>query len=265
MVSRSIPDPTLPYARPLRGPRPPVVMLHGMRGCSELWEPVALRLEQRHEVLLVDLPGHGCAHREALDGLTFDGIVEGLAKKLGELFGCRPVHLVGHSLGGAVALTFAARHRVVTCTSIDEPLAVEAQTPAEVVAGLRSDAHERVVDELMAAVADSALGEEGVAAMSAAQALPRPARAGTLGLLSAVLDNSVPELVKMAQTTLGALSSPTLILLGRPCPSQALARLEAQAQVEIDHWSGSGHWLHLAEPERFVRRLEAFWASRCSP
>lgn len=256
-----MPTPSCPTPRAITGPRSPVVLVHGMRGCAEIWEPVARRLSARHEVLVVDLPGHGRAPREGLDGLTFDGIVDGLATTLRALFDDRTVHLVGHSLGGALALAFAARYPVASCTSVDEPLAVDGGTPAEIVAGLRSDAHDQVVDALMASEASSDLGEEGDVAMAAARALPRPERAATLGLLSAVLDEPLPSLVRRAETTVDGLSAPTLVLLGQCCPPAALARLEARPHIEIDHWPGAGHWLHLAEPQRFVQRLETFWAS----
>ncbi len=90
-----------------RGPegRPPIVFLHGFAGDRETWLGQLIPLETRHRVIAFDLPGHG----EALDwpkighaGLAAQAVIDSLAA-----LGHQRFHLVGHSMGGAIA-TIAA-------------------------------------------------------------------------------------------------------------------------------------------------------------
>ena len=85
----------------------PVVLIHGLGGSATSWTEVAPLLARRRRVLVPDLPGHGrSAPLARVDGLaSFADHVARLAERLGML----PVAVVGHSLGGVVALRLAQR------------------------------------------------------------------------------------------------------------------------------------------------------------
>lgn len=86
--------------------QPPVILIHGA-GSSHLCWPAALRRLPGCRVLALDLPGHG---RSAGVGLqSIDLIADRLVDFL-EALGLYHAVFVGHSLGGAAALTLAARH-----------------------------------------------------------------------------------------------------------------------------------------------------------
>lgn len=259
-------SPNHPRAQIVRGRGECVVLVHGMRGASVLWEPIVKRLESDHRVLVVDLPGHGDAPRSGLDpaGLRFDALVDGLHETLTSVFGSEPVHLVGHSLGGALSLAYAARYSLRSCVSVDEPLALEAAKAdlAPLADALKGASHDETVDALMAAEMPSSLSAEGEAVVGLAFSLPRPAQAATLGLLDPVLRESLSALASRANEVVRQLKSPTLLLLGKPASDVSLERFMGQPLAEVEHWPGAGHWLHLAEPDRFVRRLRAFWMYR---
>jgi pimeloyl-ACP methyl ester carboxylesterase len=91
-----------------RGPR--VVFLHGLFGQGRNWTRVGKALADptrhaHHRVLLVDLPQHGrSAWDDRFDYLRVADQVAGL------LDADDPVALVGHSLGGKVAMVLALRH-----------------------------------------------------------------------------------------------------------------------------------------------------------
>lgn len=100
----------LPHVR--RGaasPLPPVVLLHGFAGNAASWTPVQVLLEGRRETIAFDLPGHGHAlgwPRIGHAGVSAEAVTGSL-----DGLGLPEVHLVGHSMGGAVAALIALRDR----------------------------------------------------------------------------------------------------------------------------------------------------------
>jgi pyruvate dehydrogenase E2 component (dihydrolipoamide acetyltransferase) len=96
----------------------PIVLLHGFGGDLDNWLFNRDALAEAGEVVAIDLPGHGGSAKEIRDGgldeLT--GVLGGVLDALG----LERVHLVGHSLGGAVAAAWAGEHpdRVASLTLI---------------------------------------------------------------------------------------------------------------------------------------------------
>jgi pimeloyl-ACP methyl ester carboxylesterase len=87
------------------GDGPVLLLVHGMAGSSENWREVIEPLAQRHTVVAPDLPGHGVS--TAGPG---DYSLGNLAASLRDLLlvrGHERVTVVGHSLGGGVAMQFA--------------------------------------------------------------------------------------------------------------------------------------------------------------
>ena len=97
--------PPFPYAvEDGAGPKT-IVLLHGFGACREIWRDVATPLAAEARVLAYDLPGHGQSLEcEGMGGakLAARAILADLAsRQLGK------VHLVGHSMGGAIATLMA--------------------------------------------------------------------------------------------------------------------------------------------------------------
>lgn len=96
----------------------PVLLIHGVGSCKEVWAPLIPLLEANHEVVAVDVPGFGesCALPDsyAADPTTFANI-------LGEFIaaqGLRNVHAVGNSMGGFIALEMAKLGLVSRVTAL---------------------------------------------------------------------------------------------------------------------------------------------------
>jgi pimeloyl-ACP methyl ester carboxylesterase len=83
------------------GPR--VVFVHGLFGQGKNWTTIAKGLADGHRVTLIDLPNHG--HSPWTDRVDYLDMAEMVATEL-EQFG-EPVTLVGHSMGGKVAMQLA--------------------------------------------------------------------------------------------------------------------------------------------------------------
>jgi pimeloyl-ACP methyl ester carboxylesterase len=95
-----------------------VVALHCSLGSGRQWAPLAAALGYRHQVMSPDISGYGDGALPVHAAATLDDEVEFLQERLAALKG--PIHLVGHSYGGAIAFRiatasrFAARVRSLT-------------------------------------------------------------------------------------------------------------------------------------------------------
>lgn len=89
------------------GNGPTVVLVHGLGGRVDQWLPVARRLASRHRVVLVELPGHGLSPMPP--PFTLDQATAALEATLAKT-APEPFLLVGHSMGGVVAVNLALRH-----------------------------------------------------------------------------------------------------------------------------------------------------------
>ena len=95
-VFRSGQDPTL---------YPTVILIHGLGGTLNIWDPIASVLEHRFSVLRYDLRGHGQS-----DVPTGDWSLDDFVRDLEEIFIDETLphaHLVGFSLGGLIVQQFA--------------------------------------------------------------------------------------------------------------------------------------------------------------
>lgn len=104
---------------------PQVVFLHGvvMDNLSSWYFSVAPAVAAVAPVLLYDLRGHGRSERPA-DGYSLDSLVADLDALLESCGATGPVHLVGNSMGGMLALAFARAHptRVRSLVLVDAHL-----------------------------------------------------------------------------------------------------------------------------------------------
>jgi pimeloyl-ACP methyl ester carboxylesterase len=86
------------------GSGPPVVLIHGMINSSRHWEQVALRLARDHTVIAPDLLGHGDSATPRGDYSL--GAHAASIRDLLSAIGVDRATIVGHSLGGGVAMQF---------------------------------------------------------------------------------------------------------------------------------------------------------------
>jgi pimeloyl-ACP methyl ester carboxylesterase len=87
------------------GSGPALLLIHGMAGTYENWREVIEPLAQHHTVIAPDLPGHGSSEPGGGD-YSLGSLAAGLRDLLLAL-GHDRATLVGHSLGGGIAMQFA--------------------------------------------------------------------------------------------------------------------------------------------------------------
>lgn len=85
----------------------PLILLHGLFGSADNWGAIAKYFSQTYQVICVDLRNHGSSphHHSQTYAEMADDLIE-----LCNLLNLGKIHLIGHSLGGKVAMQFATQY-----------------------------------------------------------------------------------------------------------------------------------------------------------
>src|SRR5918994_7758188 len=85
----------------------PVIILHGLLGSSDNWRAISKRLSSSYKIYTVDLRNHGQSPHSEI--MTYAAMADDLRELL-EIEKISECYLVGHSLGGKVAMQFVTSH-----------------------------------------------------------------------------------------------------------------------------------------------------------
>jgi pimeloyl-ACP methyl ester carboxylesterase len=256
------------------GSGPPVVLIHGMVNSSRHWEQVALRLADRYTVIAPDLIGHGDS--AAVRGDYSIGAHAASIRDLLAVIGVERATIVGHSLGGGVAMQFFYQfpqrtERLVLVSSGGlghevSPLLRSAALPGmNALVGVI--AHRRILDALWEI--GGRLRERGngkgvyvQAVVRALRPLEQPgARAAFLHTLRSVIDVHGQRVSAVDRLYLLA-SMPTLIVWGERDNTIPLdhgrAMHETVPHSHFETLPRAAHFPHLEDPEGLARVLGEF-------
>ena len=95
------------FVRVGRGPA--LLLIHGIGDSSDTWRPLIPALARHHTVIAPDLLGHGRSDKPRAD-YSVGGYANAMRDLLAVL-GVESATVVGHSLGGGVAMQFAYQDR----------------------------------------------------------------------------------------------------------------------------------------------------------
>jgi pimeloyl-ACP methyl ester carboxylesterase len=244
-----------------------VVLLHASASSSRQWEQLAQALQPTHDVVAIDLHGHG--RREAWAGSRPLSLHDDAELALEALESAGGGHLIGHSYGGAVALYLAARYpsmvyslsvyepvvfrlladRASASPAANEPFAIASQMRGLVADGLVMEAGERFVDYWSGAGAWQRMSPDRQRSL-----------AQRMTTVVAHFDTLMNE--PLDASSLRRLAMPTLVLHGtRTTPAarllaELLGELLPQATHEPMH--GLGHMGPLTDAPRVNERLLRF-------
>jgi pimeloyl-ACP methyl ester carboxylesterase len=241
--------------------RPLVVLLHAL-GCHRgWWEWTAPLLAERYLVVAPDFRGHGDS--PGADDYGFKAYAEDV-ERLVQKLDAGPCALVGHSMGGYVALTVAARN-------IIRPKAV-------VVADMKTDAPEQELADLRAASLKPGRSYPTLEDAVARYRLAPPDHVVPPERLAAVARQSYRQLPDgtwtekfdrralaidpLAPGDLAArLTCPALFVRGehsRVMLAEPAAELAAAAKAKVITMPGLHHHLPLENPEGFAAEVATF-------
>lgn len=92
------------YAYRLVGKGEVVALFHGFTSTQNTWNKLVAKLSEQYQVLTIDLPGHG--QTQIKQGKTMRDFSDDFKALLDEL-NIKKIHLLGYSMGGRTALSFA--------------------------------------------------------------------------------------------------------------------------------------------------------------
>jgi pimeloyl-ACP methyl ester carboxylesterase len=89
----------------------PLVLIHGWMMSHYYFRPIVETLAQEHELIALDLPGHGESDRPSPSAFAYDfGAFAGIVDEVMGKLGIASADILGASMGGGTALALAARH-----------------------------------------------------------------------------------------------------------------------------------------------------------
>lgn len=243
---------------------PPVVFCHGLFGQGRNWTQVAKALSDEHRVTLLDMPNHGRSPwTESFDYVSLADLV---AAELGD----EPVALVGHSMGGKIAMCVALRH-----PELVERLAVVDVAPVTYPSGREFVGY----IETMRSLDLAALGSRAEAEDALREAVPNPVVRSFLlqnlrrtddgwhwQLNLDLLGESMDGLTGWPAEQLGEASYDGPVLWVGGADSDYITdehagemdrRFPRNRRVMV---KGAGHWVHSEQPEVFLEVLRRFLA-----
>jgi pyruvate dehydrogenase E2 component (dihydrolipoamide acetyltransferase) len=232
----------------------PVLLLHGFGADLNSWMFTQPALAEGRRTIALDLPGHGGSEKDVGDG-TAAVLVDAVAHAVTAL-GLPLVHLIGHSMGGAIAALLTAQHpdRIASLTLI-APAGLGPEINAAFIDGfVRASRRRDVQDVLALLVHDKALISramvedvlrykrlDGVPA-----ALQSIARAWFAGGRQQV----------DVRPALAGLAVPMQVIWGQN--DQIIPVAQAETLTPVHRLEGTGHLPHMekaSEVNRLIRRL----------
>ncbi|MGA8256015.1 MAG: alpha/beta fold hydrolase [Nocardioides sp.] len=241
-----------------------VAFLHGLFGQGRNFTQIAKALTPELRSLLVDLPNHGrSVWTETVD---YRVVADVVAAMLHEHYADDgPVHVVGHSMGGKVAMVLALRHPELVDRLVVADIAPvarsglgEFQHLLDSLAGLDLTRLKRRSD------ADDALAEQ-VDDERVRGFLLQNLRSGSEGFSwHANLDLLRAELSVIGDfpNEVGPFDHPVLWVAGEHSdyirPEDDGPMRELFPRTRLVTIKGAGHWVHSEQPEAFVSTLRVF-------
>lgn len=234
----------------------PVLLLHGLFGAARNWGGIQKRLAQRHRVIAPDLRNHGeSPHAPGGYAEMAADICELIAAR-----GLRAPAVLGHSMGGKVAMALALRHGGMVGRLIVADIAPVKYPPAmrTYLAAMRAiPLKEGLTRKEADAALEPTIPEPGIRAFLL-QSLDFSASPPAWKLGLAELGESMPAIEDFTET--GRYEGPTLVLAGaqsryiRPDNHELFRRLFPQARFAVVE--KAGHWLHADNPHGFLAEVE---------
>ncbi|ABM61806.1 alpha/beta fold hydrolase [Halorhodospira halophila] len=247
-----------------RGTGAPLLLLHGLYGSSGNLNRFTRRFAHDYRVLAPDLRNHGRSpHRPGMDYPTLTEDVVALLDREG----IERVAVLGHSMGGKVAMTLALTRpqRVAAVIAADIAPVTYQHNHGTLIGALQQvdvagAGNRREVDAALAAAIDS----PAVRQFLLTNLVPADEGGYRWRIPLQFLADAVPDIQGFPELE-GAYDGPALFLYGTASdyfdPDRHRDAVAAYfPKAEYAALEGAGHWLHAEQPEAFAAAVERFLA-----
>lgn len=245
------------------GDGPPLIVLHGLLGSGDNWLGLAKNWAPLYTILAPDLRNHGRSPHSAQTG--FADMAQDVAELIYE-HGFTEATVLGHSLGGKVAMQLA----------MDHPSLVSGLLVVDIAPRQYAPVHEAIVRALLAIELSQHATRSSVEQELAAAVTSAPVRQWLLKNLGRNADTGFfwkPNLPILLQE-LAALSAALPVRAGYSGPVQFVRGgrseyISAEDAGNFSQWfSGAelvtipeaGHWVHVDAPQELDRLVKEFMA-----
>lgn len=248
-----------------------IILLHGYNNCAATWIPLASKLAKKRHVLALDQRGHGDSQWSEQRLYKNKHLANDLAAFI-EALKLKQVSIVGHSMGGNVALRYAAAHpEKVAClvlVDIGPEMSRKFETRGARMLLVKKDTYPTL---------DGAVAYLEAADPLAAQALLRQEAAYFTRQLpdgkytwkqhQMFINFSLPKKANPFANEekwqiVQQVTCPTLILRGEESDilDEGVARkmVAVMPQAELVNIAGAGHYIHRDNPAQFEKEVRRF-------
>jgi pyruvate dehydrogenase E2 component (dihydrolipoyllysine-residue acetyltransferase) len=235
----------------------PVVFVHGFGGDLNSWMFLQPGLAESRRTVALDLPGHGGSVKEVGAG-DADTLAAAVADAIAAL-GLAKAHLVGHSMGGAIAATVASRHpeRVASLTLIATAGLGPEINGAFLDGFVRAQRRRETQEMLAQLVHDPAL----VSRVMIEEVLRYKRLDGVQAALETIARAWFPDGRQSVAVDLAALAMPAQLIWGRDDRIIPVAHAEALAgRLPVHLLDEAGHLPHMEQAGEVNRLIARFIA-----
>ncbi|WP_040160438.1 alpha/beta fold hydrolase [Nigerium massiliense] len=245
---------------------PRLMFLHGFLGQGKNWTTVARGLAPLGASILVDLPNHG--RSDWTEDFSYADMADSVAELVRAERGSDPFTLVGHSMGGKVAMAVALRHPdlldglVVVDISPDD--SGEGYGFGTIIAALQavpaaSLTHRKEAD---AALRDSGVADAGVRQFLLQSLRHRPEGGFGWQFNLDMLARSLPQVSGWPDVLDGRYDRPVLWVRGARSDYVTEANypqmMRLFPQTALLTVQDAGHWVHSEQPQAVIEGLRNF-------
>jgi pimeloyl-ACP methyl ester carboxylesterase len=241
-----------------RGSGPKMLLIHGFPFDLRLWTEVEDLLASTHTLITPDLRGRGSSSAPALEVNAMEQMADDLSLVL-EVAGAVPVHVVGHSMGGYVALAIAERY----------PAMVGSLTLVSSKAGADTDAGREGRNKTIAGLNEN--GRQWLGTQLLPKLVPPDASPAVVGKARTMIEDSpyeaiIGDLAGMRDrpdrtSVLNDLAVPKLVLVGELdalIPAGDGEAMASAAGAEFLLVPGRAHLLPIEDPAAVADALRSF-------
>jgi len=240
----------------------PLLILHGLFGTLDNWATLAKRLAEHYNVFLVDLRNHGRSpHSEEFN---YDAMAADVLKLVDDLQLPTPA-IMGHSMGGKVAMNYALKYPTRITKLIVVDIAPKAYPPHhdEIIAALQSVDFEKLTSrsEIDAQLAKT-IPEEDVRLFLMKNLYRK--EDGTFGwrMNLDVIEENYNQVAAAVTSDVPFKKSTLFIKGGRSGyikPEDVYSTIEHLfTLVEVETIPGAGHWVHAEAPDKVYELVTNF-------